>query len=270
MSRAVAFVQARMTSSRLPGKVLERIGGRPSIVFMVQRLRRARTLDDIVVVTSNDPTDDELAAAVSQAGFAIFRGALNDVLARFHGAIEEYPVDEVVRVTGDCPLFDPALVDAVVTLRRQKRLDYASNVEPLTFPDGMDVEVFTASSLRQAHTAERLPSEREHVTPWMRRPESGLRRANLPAVADFSRSRLTVYYPDDLLMARELVARLGSLQDDFDIFDILRCLQREPMLRCINRHARNERLAKSQSEDLVSPLDTLDSSNLFSNRGEQQ
>lgn len=270
MSRAVAFVQARMTSSRLPGKVLERIGGRPSIVFMVQRLRRARTLDDIVIVTSDDPTDDELADAVSRAGFAVFRGALNDVLARFHGALREYPAEEVVRVTGDCPLLDPALVDAVVTLRRQKRVDYASNVEPPTFPDGMDVEVFTASSLRQAHTAARLPSEREHVTPWMRRPGSHLRRANLPAVSDFSGIRLTVDYPDDLLMVRELVARLGPLQDDFDMFDILRCIQHEPMLLCINRHARNEGLAKSQIEDPLLPLATLDPSNLFPNRGEQK
>ena len=132
------------------------------------------------------------------------------------------------------------------------------------------MEVFTAASLRQAHDAARLPSEREHVTPWMRRPESGLRRANLPAIADFSGIRLTVDYPDDLLMVRELVARSGSLREGFDMFDILRCLQIEPMLLGINRHARNEGLAKSQSEDPVPPLAKLDSTNLYSNRGEQK
>jgi len=250
MRRAVAFVQARMTSSRLPGKVLETIGGLPSIIFMVKRLRRARTLDEIVVVTSDDPTDDKLVAAVSHADIAVYRGALQDVLSRFQGALDEYPASEVVRVTGDCPLLDPAVVDAVVTLRRQTGADYASNVEPPTFPDGMDVEVFTASLLREANAAACLPSEREHVTPWMRRPESPLRRANLTAIADLSGLRLTVDYPDDLRLVRELVRRSPGLTCELDLFDILRLLQADPSLVELNLHKRNEGLVLSQTNDL--------------------
>ncbi len=159
---------------------------------------------------------------------------MNDVLARFHGALEKYPAEEVVRVTGDRPLLDSALVDAVVTLRRQSGVDYASNVEPPSFPNGMDAEVFTAYSLRQAHNAARLPSELERVAPWMRRPGSGLRRANLPAVVDFSGIWLTVDYPDGFLMVRELVARLVVIRDNVDIIDILRCLQAEPALISTN------------------------------------
>jgi len=253
MSRAVAFVQARMTSSRLPGKVLEVIGGLPSIVFMVKRLRRCRALDEIVVVTSDDSSDDTLVTALSQADVPVFRGALHDVLARYRAALEEYPADEIVRVTGDCPLLDPAIVDAVVRLRRETGVEYASNIDPPTFPDGMDVEVFTAASLRKAHDAARLLSEREHVTPWMRAPDSGLRRANLAALADLSRLRLTVDYPDDLALVRKLVERLEAIGGNFDLFDILRCLQSQPGLLQMNRHERNEGLAQSQRKDSPPP-----------------
>lgn len=249
MSRVVAFVQARMTSSRLPGKVLEPIGGRPSIVFMVARLRRSKLLDSIVVVTSDDPSDDPLVDALTKADIPAFRGDLQDVLARFRSALSAHPADVVVRLTGDCPLLDPAVVDAVVTLRRDTGADYASNIDPPTFPDGMDVEVFTAHALVQANAAARLSSEREHVTPWMRVSGNGLQRANLQAVADLSALRLTVDYPDDLELVRTLADTLRHFGDSFDLFDILRAMQANLRLLKINRHARNEGLAASVKAD---------------------
>ncbi len=249
MSRVAAFIQARMTSSRLPGKVLEPIGGRPSIVFMVERLRRARLLDSIVVVTSDDPSDDPLVEVLAKADIPAFRGDLQDVLARFRGALEAHPADIVVRLTGDCPLLDPAVVDAVVALRNDMGADYASNVDPPTFPDGMDVEVFTAQALAQADRSARLPSEREHVTPWMRTAASGLRRANLQALVDLSGLRLTVDYPDDLQLVRGLTYALQHLGDSFDLFDVLRALHAAPSLAQMNRHARNEGLAASVKAD---------------------
>jgi spore coat polysaccharide biosynthesis protein SpsF (cytidylyltransferase family) len=249
MSRVLAFVQARMTSSRLPGKVLEPIGGRPSIVFMVERLRRSKSLDSIVVVTSDDPSDDPLVEVLAKADIPAFRGDLQDVLARFCGALSAHPADVVVRLTGDCPLLDPAVVDAVVAVRRDTDADYASNVDPPTFPDGMDVEVFTAQALVQAHAAARLPSEREHVTPWMRASSSGLRRTNLQAIADLSALRLTVDYPDDLELVRCLTDTLRHLGDSFDLFDILRAMQADPRLLKMNHHPRNEGLAASVKAD---------------------
>lgn len=245
MSKTVAFVQARMSSTRFPGKVIEDLAGVPMIVFMVQRARRAATLDEVVVVTSTDPSDDPLAATLAQYGVACFRGDLSDVLARYAAAAEREDATEIVRLTGDCPLVDPAVVDRVVTTRRESGADYASNVDPPTYPDGFDVEVFTRSALTRAHCEARLASEREHVTPWMRTAAAGLRRVNCTALADFSGLRLTVDYPDDLQAVRAVVAEIGAARPAFDLFDVLRCLATRADVLRMNAHTRNEGLAKS-------------------------
>lgn len=245
VSKVVAFIQARMTSSRLPGKVLSVIGGKPSILFMVERLRRAQQLDSIVVVTSDHRSDDTLVSVLDRAGVPTFRGPLEDVLSRYRKALEAYPADIVVRLTGDCPLIDPSIVDAVVSLQRQSGADYASNIDPPSFPDGMDVEVFTAQSLFRASESALLRSEREHVTLWMRSAASGLRRVNFRAFMDLSAVRLTVDYPDDLELVRQLTSALNSCEDSFDLFDILRVLQSNPRLLNINFHERNEGLRAS-------------------------
>jgi spore coat polysaccharide biosynthesis protein SpsF len=246
MSSTIAFIQARMSSSRFPGKVLAELGGLPMIAFMVRRLRAARTLDEVVVVTSTDPSDDPLAAALSRHGVKHFRGDLNDVLQRYAAAAREYGAREVLRLTGDCPLIDPWIVDAVVESRRTSAADYASNIDPPTFPDGMDVEVFTREVLERAVREAREPSEREHVTLWMRADRAGLRRQNLVAISDLSSLRLTVDYPDDLAVVREIVGLAATrTTGDPDLYDILRCLALRPGIAEMNKHARNEGLAAS-------------------------
>lgn len=244
MSRCVAFIQARMSSSRLPGKVLEPIDGVPSIVFMVQRARRARLLDDVVVVTSTDASDDPLAQALQSHGVACFRGDLHDVLERYAQAALAHHADEVVRLTGDCPLIDPAVIDAVVALRRSASADYASNVDPPTYPDGLDCECFSAAALRRAAAEARQAPEREHVTLWMRSEAAGLRRANHRGLVDASHLRLTVDYPNDLSAVRQLVTALAA-QPTFDYYDMLRALEARRQILALNPHARNEGLAAS-------------------------
>lgn len=239
MSRTVAFIQARMSSSRFPGKALEQIAGVPAIVYMAQRARRVRRLDEVVVITSLHVSDDPLAATLARTSLPVFRGELEDVLKRYADAAREYAATEIVRLTGDCPLIDPAVVDAVIDLRRASGADYASNIEPPTFPDGLDCECFTRAALERANAEAKMDSEREHVTLWMRSPSAYLRRVNVRAVADFSHLRLTVDYPDDLEAVRSIVAREPSAES-FDFFDILRVLSSDSKLLDVNPHPRNE------------------------------
>lgn len=243
MTVCVALIQARMSSSRFPGKVLEPIAGVPSIEFMVNRVRRARLVDEVVVVTSTDASDNDLAAHLTRAGIACFRGDLNDVLFRYVDAAAAYTADEYVRLTGDCPLIDPDVLDKVIALRREGGVDYASNIDPPTYPDGLDCECFTRQTLLRAHAEAHSGPEREHVTLWMRSPAAQLLRLNQRAPCDASMLRLTVDYPDDLVAVRRVVQLLAP-NWHFDFFDILRVFARHDEITALNPHLRNEVLAK--------------------------
>jgi len=231
-----------MSSSRFAGKVLEPICGTPSILFMVARARRAAMLDEVKVVTSVDASDEPLAALLEAHDVPFFRGSLDDVLSRYVAAAEESGAEIVVRLTGDCPLIDPAIIDGVVRLLVDSGADYASNIDPPSYADGLDVECFTRAALDRAHREARLPPEREHVTLWMRTEAAGLDRRNLAAIADSSRLRLTVDYPDDLEVVRGLVDMLGGREAEFDQYDMMRALDRKRDLLQRNRHLRNEAL----------------------------
>lgn len=248
MSKTVALIQARMSSSRFPGKVLEPLGGAPLIVYMARRVARAQRVDEVMVVTSTDASDDPLVQALDQAAVPVFRGQLADVLRRYADAAQACGADVIARLTGDCPLIDPDIIDAVIATLQCTGADYASNAAPPTFPDGLDVECFTREAL--VHTDQRATRdpEREHVTLWMRDPSSGLVCANHRAIGDLSHLRLTVDYPDDLNAVRRIVGALPA-QDHFDLYDILRVLAAHPEILTMNPHARNEGLALSLSRE---------------------
>jgi len=207
----IAIIQARMGSSRLPGKVMRPLAGRPMIDWVLTRAGRAKSLDRVVLATSDHARDDALAAHVNALGFLVERGSETDVLARFEQAAKAQGAGVVVRITADCPLIDPGLIDAVVALRAQENAHYASNTEPATFPDGLDVEVFTAAALAQAAVEATEPSDREHVTPFLRRDP--FRRAVLRHDTDLSGLRWTVDEIADLLVVERLALSLG--RDDF-------------------------------------------------------
>ncbi|MEL6809074.1 MAG: glycosyltransferase family protein [Pseudomonadota bacterium] len=227
----IAIIQARMSSSRFPGKVLADLDGVPMVVFMAQRVMRCRALDQVILATSNEASDDPLAQAATTHGLTVFRGPLNDVLGRFAMVQAQYGADVIVRMTGDCPLADPAVVADLVSLRQDQRADYASNVEPRSYPHGFDCEIFTADALRRAVTNARDDYDREHVTPWMRSDQADLQRANLHRETDVSTLRLTVDHPADLDVIRTVVAGVGP---DASLEKIIQWIAAHPEVMDLN------------------------------------
>jgi len=232
--RTVAVVQARLGSTRLPGKVLYELAGRPMILMVLDRVSRATGLDDVILATGEGEGNDALDAVVSAAGYRVVRGPEDDVLARYRIAAEAAAADLIVRVTGDCPFIDPGVLDALLALRAEQGADYATNVKPETWPDGLDASVFTSVLLQAADREARLPSEREHVVPWMWEhcAFGGGDRfscANLAAPRNLAELRWTVDDGLDYLLARAIVGTLGhdaSMTADWQ--QILEVFQAQP------------------------------------------
>jgi spore coat polysaccharide biosynthesis protein SpsF len=224
----LAILQARMASSRFPGKVLAPMAGQPMVIRQLERIQRAMTLDGIVVATSTDAHDDELAEAVRAAGYPVVRGPLEDVLARFIAVIEEFTPDTVVRLTADCPLISPVVIDAVVTRFHECGADYVSNTMVPTFPDGLDVEVVRAQVLREVAGIATDPPEREHVTLGVYRRPDRYRIENVRREGDLSSLRWTVDTPDDYAFVSAIYNELHPLKPDFDLPDVLAYLERHP------------------------------------------
>jgi spore coat polysaccharide biosynthesis protein SpsF len=213
----LAILQARMTSSRLPGKVMAPVLGEPMIGRQVERLRRAKRIDKLVVATSTDPSDDPLAAYCESLGLTVFRGSLNDVLGRFRAALALYPdAKAVVRLTADCPLADPELIDRVVEHHHAAGADYTSNtLGTRTYPHGLDVEVIRPEVLVEAAERASDPYEREHVTPYIyRRPET-YRLAGVARHKSLAMLRWTVDFPEDLAFVRDVYAKLYPFDPGF-------------------------------------------------------
>lgn len=228
----LAILQARMSSTRLPGKVMADLAGAPMILRQIERLSRAPSLTRIVVATSDQPTDDPLAGAMDAVGVPVFRGSLDDVLGRFVGALDAFgPADIAARLTADCPLADPGVIEATVALREATGADYAANAgERRTFPKGLDVEVFRAPALRAAAAETRDPYDREHVTPFLyRRPERFALAFHHQAV-DEGEVRWTVDRPDDLVFVRAVYEALYPDNPAFTSDDVRAFVRSRPDL----------------------------------------
>lgn len=219
-----------MTSTRLPGKVLLEVQGRSLLEIQLERLRRCSRVDQIVVATTTNPQDDPLVTLADRLGLASFRGDEMDVLARYAGAARMAGADWIVRVTSDCPLIDPEVVDAVIQLAQDpaKALDYASNTLDRTFPRGLDAECFTARALFEADAEARLPGEREHVTPFLYRHPGRYRIAQYSGEADHSRHRWTVDTPEDFLLVDKLLRALLPVNTEFGWRDALVLMEDHP------------------------------------------
>ena len=253
--KVLAITQARIGSSRLPGKVLLPLGAGSLLDLQLARLSRAQLPDRLLVATTREAGSEQICAIAAAHGCDCYQGSLDDVLDRFYQAAKPYAPDWVVRLTSDCPLLDPVLVDAVIAAAIAGGYDYYTNTLVEHYPDGQDVEVFRFAALERAWQEARLPSEREHVTPYLRKHSDYLggslfTAANHAAPADYGGLRMTVDEPADLAVMRWLVEALG-VDADWQTYADYMLQQRESLSNA--GIARNEGYQKSVNQDNETP-----------------
>lgn len=240
--KTVAIIQGRMASSRLPDKILMEIEGKPMLAWVVDRARKAKRVDQVVVATTTDPSDDPVEVFCRQKGYDCFRGSKLDVLDRFYHAARRFKADVVVRLTADCPLLDPGLVDLVLEKFFAAGADFAANRLPppftRTYPIGLDTEVCTFSALKRAWAEASEKHDREHVMPYLYEMEGRFKVVRVEYGQDFGWMRWTVDTPADLALIRQLAARLKAIPD-FTWLDVLAIFQREPELAMINQNVQH-------------------------------
>jgi spore coat polysaccharide biosynthesis protein SpsF len=237
------IIQARMNSTRLPGKILKPISGRPMLKILLRRLESSRLVDDVIVATTDQPADDAVWENVRQWGYSVCRGPEDDVLARYLQAAEEFNLDVIVRITADCPLMDAGLVDEMLEnyLSETDQVDYFSNTLERTFPRGLDVEIFSRKVLQQAARKARHDYQREHVTPYMR---ENMRCHNWSACEDSSRFRVTVDTSEDFELVCKVFERSGGIDASLDHRSLVRLLSSDPSLAVINHHVKQKEIRR--------------------------
>ncbi len=235
--KIVATVECRMTSSRLPGKVLMEAGGKPMLRILVERLSKVDPLDSIVLATTTNATDDPVAELASALGVHCFRGSEEDVLGRVLGAARSVEADIIVEITGDCPLIDPEIVTQVIDLYLLNDCDYASNLDPVSFPIGMDAQVFSTDLLALADQEGKTTEDREHVSWFIRKQPERFRKLHLPSPSEthWPDLGLTLDEEKDYLLLKTIHEELSSDNPHYSCLDIVRHLRSHPELLDINK-----------------------------------
>lgn len=238
--KIVAIIQARVGSTRLPGKVLEDIAGQPMLAHVVDRTRRAKTLDETGVATTTQPDDNAIVRVCQNQGWPYFRGSEEDVLDRYYQAALAFEADVIVRITSDCPLIEPEIIDKVVDefLRYYPAVDYASNTLIRTFPQGLDVEAIGFSALKKAWQGDDNPVWREHVTPYIWHHPDKFKVRKVANDIDYSYMRWTVDTPEDLTFVRQIYDYFKN--DAFGWREVLHLLEMHPEWMEINRHVQQK------------------------------
>lgn len=226
----LAILQGRLSSTRLPGKVLEPVLGEPMIVRQLERLARSERIDRLVVATSIDTSDDPLEAELVARGVEVRRGPLHDVVGRFAGVVAELAPQHIVRLTADCPLADPAVIDLLIESHLASGADYTSNTIERTYPDGLDAEIVSAPAWDRLLALPLTESEREHVTLGLYSRPDDFVLGSVRQEVDRSELRWTVDLPDDLAFVREVYERLYHGNPGFGQDDILALLAEHPEL----------------------------------------
>ena len=236
--KTVIIVQARMTSTRLPGMVMKRVLGKPLLEYQLERLQRVKLADEIVIATTTNQTDEPIVELCNSLSVACFRGSEDDVLSRYYGAATAHKADLVVRVTSDCPLIDPQVIDTVIDyyLQNQSHYDYVSNSLERTYPRGMDTEVFAFSTLQQAFWEATAQPDREHVTPFIHRQPARYRLGHVIYSEDCSHHRWTVDTPEDFELIQKIIEAIYPRKPNFTLEDCLSLLKKHPEWYIINSH----------------------------------
>ncbi|MFH2106795.1 MAG: glycosyltransferase family protein [Candidatus Micrarchaeota archaeon] len=238
--KIVCIIQARMGSTRLPGKIMKEIAGRPILWHVIERVKRSKKISSIVIATTTNHEDDQVERFCKDNRLFLFRGSMDDVLDRYYNAARQNNADVIVRVTSDCPLVDPDVLDELVNLFLGGNYDYVSNNKPPSYPHGLDAEVFSFAALEKAWKEAKLSAEREHVTPYMRKNPGLFRIGNLRNKADLSKMRWTVDFEEDYLLVKKIYSLLGkkAISHDFNFSEILRILNVHPELQKMNENVK--------------------------------
>jgi spore coat polysaccharide biosynthesis protein SpsF len=241
-----AILQARFSSTRLPGKVLKKIVNKPMLALQIERVKESKLIDKIIVATSIEQSDDAIAALCEKLAIPCFRGNLNDVLDRFYQTAKSFPSNHIVRLTGDCPLIEAKIIDQVIKIHIKQAADYTSNCYTPCLPDGLDVEVFTNKALAQSWQQAKKPSEREHVTQFIRNHNESFKLAHYHHSPDLSSHRWTVDEPSDFELVEKIYQNLYPSNHNFTMEDILTLFKQQPdLIEINNQHKRNEGLNAS-------------------------
>jgi spore coat polysaccharide biosynthesis protein SpsF len=236
MNDVIAIVQARMGSTRLPGKVLLDLDGKPMLVREMERIQRAKKIENIVIATTIKPEDDNIISLCRDYGWNFFRGSENDLLDRYYQTAQEYHAKTIVRITSDCPLIEPSIVDLLIEKfsSLEPNIDYASNIFPLrTYPRGLDTEVMSFSALERCWKEESNSAYREHVTPYIHHHPDRFKISEVNNEQDLSSMRWTVDTPKDFEFVSQIYYHFGEKM--FSWIDILDLLQKHPELVEINK-----------------------------------
>ena len=242
--KVVIINQARMTSTRLPGKVLKQVLGKPLLEYQIERLKRVKLADQIVIATTTNYTDQPIVDLCDHLSIASYRGSEDDVLARYHGTAITYQADVVVRITSDCPIIDPQVIDQVIQsyLDANPKYDYVSNCSTRSYPRGMDTEIFTFQSLNEAFYQANAQSDREHVTPFIYRKSNRYNLGQINYVENHSTHRWTVDTLEDFELIKKIIENLYPLKPEFSLEDCLELLSQNPAWMAINQHIEQKHL----------------------------
>lgn len=244
------IIQARIGSTRLPGKVLKEIEGKPLIYYVLDQVNKSKLINRQIVASTTNPKDKILIEKVKQLKYNTFAGSENDVLDRYYQTAKYFGTNIIVRVTSDCPLIDPEVIDKVIKVFLNNKSDYCSNVQPPTYPDGLDVEVFSFQALARAWKEAHLMSEREHVTPYIWKNTDKFKISNVAYDKDLSYLRLTVDQEEDFILVKNIYEKIKKRP--ILLNDLIKLFGKEPELLKINsKYSRNEGYAKSLKEDKI-------------------
>ena len=238
-----------MGSTRLPGKVMKILDGKiPSINYTINQLKFSKYLKKIIVATTTNPEDDIIENFVNSLGIDVFRGSSEDVLDRYYECAKNFSLNTILRVTADCPLIDPNIVDKGLSLFLNNNFDYVTNTDPRTYPDGNETEIFSFESLNILNKNAILPSEREHVTPYFKNNRSHFKIKNFSYSSNLSNLRWTLDHPEDLKLIEIIISKIKK--NPIHLADILELLKNEPeLIEINNKYHPNEGYLKSLEFD---------------------
>ncbi|MCQ5366113.1 glycosyltransferase family protein [Anoxybacillus salavatliensis] len=242
--KVAAIIQARMGSTRLPGKVLKKVLDKTLLEYQIERVKRAKTIDEIIIATTTKESDDPIVHLCQQLSIPYYRGSEEDVLSRYYEAATTFGVDVIVRLTSDCPIIDPNVIDKVVEqyLDNRDRYDYVSNTLTRTYPRGMDTEVVSYEVLKRAHEEARELTYREHVTAYIYHHPDQFRLCNVSNEKDESKHRWTVDTEEDFLLIKNILETLYPLNPLFTLEDVIQILLDKPEWVEINAHIEQKKL----------------------------